>query len=194
MFSRRVTPAWGILLSLWGLHSLAAPQQGAKERPNVRTLEEERRHCSVFTPPLIFFIYGKVASSSLILSLPKCCCTLLEWNTSRRHSAVTCHHRALSGFVHFLFTCLWRINFFSVVLLPHSGLSSPADSAVTTSLCTLTKGRRTWPETAAPAKEESPSGERRERYVRHCKLSKQGLYKTHPKAVQDQAKWVRYPR
>lgn len=82
---------------------------------------------------------------------------------------------------------------FSLVLLPHSGLSSPADPAVTTSLCALTEGWRTRPETAAPAKEESPGGERGERYVRHCKLSKQGLNETHPQVVKGQVEWVRSP-
>jgi len=43
LLSRRVTRPWGILLSLWGLHSLAAPQQGVKGRQNVSTLKEERR-------------------------------------------------------------------------------------------------------------------------------------------------------
>lgn len=81
-----------------------------------------------------------------------------------------------------------------LLLLPHSGFSSSADSTVTTSICALTKGGRTWPETAAPAKEESPSSERGERYVRHCKLSKQGLYETHSQAVEGQVKWVRHPR
>lgn len=82
----------------------------------------------------------------------------------------------------------------SLLLLPHSGLSSPADPAVTASLRTLTEGWRTRPETAAPAKEESPGSERGEGHVRHCKLSKQGLNETHPQVVEGQVEWVRSPR
>lgn len=71
--------------------------------------------------------------------------------------------------------------FLHLVLLLHSGLSSPADSAVAASLHTLTEGR-TRPETAATATEENPLCQRGERYVRHREL-KQGLHKSHPEAV-----------
>lgn len=85
-----------------------------------------------------------------------------------------------SGAVCCLVTSLTSL-FLHLVLLLHSGLSSPADSAVASSLHTLTEGR-TRPETADTATEENPLCQRGERYVRHREL-KQGLHKTHPEAV-----------
>lgn len=56
VLSRRVTLPWGTPLSHWGLHSQAALQLGVKERPNVRTFEEEQ---SGNTPPA-FCHLGKI--------------------------------------------------------------------------------------------------------------------------------------
>lgn len=88
-----------------------------------------------------------------------------------------------SGAVYCLVTSLASLTslFLHLVLLLHSGLSSPVDSAVAASLHTLTEGR-TRPETAATATEENPLCQRGERYVRHREL-KQGLHKSHPEAV-----------
>lgn len=69
----------------------------------------------------------------------------------------------------------------------HSRLSATPDS-VTSSICALSEGRRTRPETAVTAKEENPGCKRRERYVRYCKLPKQGLYETNTQAIEGQVK------
>lgn len=69
----------------------------------------------------------------------------------------------------------------------HSRLSATPDS-VTSSICALSEGRRTRPETAVTAKEENPSCKRGKGYVRHCKLPKQGLYKTNTQAIEGQVK------
>lgn len=74
-----------------------------------------------------------------------------------------------------------------LVCFLHSRLSAAPDS-VTSSICALSEGRRTRPETAVAAKEENPCCERGEGYVRHRKLPKQGLYETNAQAIEGQVK------
>lgn len=80
-----------------------------------------------------------------------------------------------------------------LVCFLHSRLSAASDS-VTSSICALSEGRWTWPETAVTAKEENPSCKRGEGHVRHRKLPKQGLYEANAQAVAGQVKWVWFCR
>lgn len=144
---RRATLQWGILHFLWGLHSLAAHQQGAMEHQSVSTLEEKSR----------FLIDSRCF------------------------------------FLRFLYVLWQQNNILFFVFFFHSRLSATPDS-VTSSICALSEGRRTRPETAVTAKEENPGCKRRERYVRYCKLPKQGLYETNTQAIEGQVKWVWFCR
>lgn len=155
---RRATLQWGILRFLWGLHSLAAHQQGAMARQSVSTLEEKSR-----------FLIDSI------------------------HIGVLYSHHPESFFLHFFMCSLTAKKCFIFLCFFHSRLSATPDS-VTSSICALSEGRRTRPETAVTAKEENPGCKRRERYVRYCKLPKQGLYETNTQAIEGQVKWVRFCR
>lgn len=98
-------------------------------------------------------------------------------------------------FLAFFFNMLFgsKIIFSFLCFFFHSRISATPDS-VTSSICTLSEGRRTRPETAVTAKEENPSCKRRERYVRYRKLPKQGLYETNNQAIEGQVKWVWFCR
>lgn len=147
---------------------LRSPQSGcspagSEGTPKRKDTKEGQRQNSAFIPPFLFSFWEK-QPLTLLYSLLRsffsisdiwqqrenflivlAVILLIVWllNTSCEHGIVCCHHSAVTGFVLSFLHIFYKETFFYLVLFLHSGLSSPTDSAVTSSLCTLTKGWRT---------------------------------------------------